>query len=268
MKAAILNGLYAGNTTIDHIQPTCTGGNCNYPSYRSLGICARSADVSSHLQKSRYGQGELKWSLTDSNYFIDNGTNLFALASASKNNPSKDYSGNLVVLDFSESIAYKNSSAPIADVFMIYTTSRDSGDNDVAASEFLLEWCVQNYTTTVINGTATTERHDAVSNFSVPDPGELRFTPQMNDGDGQLYELAPETLPLLQSYLWYLFQGTASRSYNSELFVSNDATHALLQPFYIFGPRINGHNVTSNEGGGMNQLQKILDNIPVSMTNV
>ena len=210
----------------------------------------------------------LKWYLTDSNYFIDNATNLFSLGSASKKNPSKDYDESWVALDFSESIAYKDSSAPIADVLMIYATSRDWVDNAIAASEFLLEWCVQNYTTTVINGTATTERHDAVSSFSVPDPGEVGFIPQMRDGDGQLYELAPETLPLYQSYLWYLFQGSASKGDNNQLFVSNDATHALFQPFNIFGAKVNGVDVTPNQGGGMDQLQKILDNIAVSMTNV
>ena len=125
MKAAILRGLYAGTTTIDHIRPTCPGGNCTYPAYRSLAICARSADVSSHLEhKKPYADDPrtknpnvVQWSLTDSNFLIDARKNLFNLSSAAKENPTKYHGyGNPMALDFSRSIAFKDSSAPVADV--------------------------------------------------------------------------------------------------------------------------------------------------------
>ncbi|KAL9032667.1 MAG: hypothetical protein Q9180_006371, partial [Flavoplaca navasiana] len=270
MKAAILNGLYAGTTTINHIQPTCPGGNCTYPDYRSLAICTRSADVSSHLKSEKAYDGDspertqenfnvLKWYLTDYNYLISNGTDVFSLGSAAKNPTQYDE------LDFSQSIAFKDSSAPIADVFMIYARSRSSND-DIAALEFLLEWCVQSYTTTVTNGTATTERHDAVSNFSVP--GSVGESPQMSL-DHRDFTLAPGTLSLYQKYFRNIFRGKAWREGNpTQLYVSSDATQALFQPVNIFGRTVNGKDDTPNQGGGIDELQKILDNIAVAMTNV
>lgn len=278
MKAAILNGLYAGTTTIDHIQPTCPGGNCTYPGYRSLAICTRSADVSSHLKsKKAYVDdspeitpdnfNQWQWYLTDSNYLINNGTNLFSLSSAAKKNPIEYRTSPSMALNFSQSIAFKDSSAPIADVFMIYAKSRSRSD-DIAALEFLLEWCVQSYTTTVTNGTATTERHDAVSNFSVP--GSVGESPQMSlkDGAHRDFTLAPGTLYLYQNYFRNIFQGKAWLDAATQLHVSSDATQALFQPVNIFRQRVNGVDVTPNQGGGMDELQKILDNIAVAMTNV
>ena len=284
MKAAILNGLYAGTTTIDHIQPTCAGGNCTYPDYRSLAICTRSADVSSHLKHKKayaYSSHEstteysnmLQWSLTDSNYLINDGTTLFNLSSAAKENRVKNHEYGTptpMALDFSQSIAFKDSSAPVADVFMIYATSRDSSDgNEIAALEFLLEWCVQSYTTTVTNGTATTERHEAVSNFSVP--LSVGGIPQMSlkDGDYREFTLGAGTLEFYQNYFRDIFHGKVRRAGNpTQLYISNDATQALFQPVNIFGNAKDGVSVTPNQGGGMDQLQKILDNIAVAMTNV
>lgn len=276
MKAAIVNGLYAGTTTIDHIRPTCPGGNCTYPHYRSLAICTRSADVSSHLKhKKAYADDPenfnvLQWSLTDSNYLINNGTNLFSLSSAAKKNPTKHHGhGTPMALDFSQSIAFKDSSAPVADVFMIYAATKDKSE-DIGALEFLLEWCVQSYTTTVTNGTATTKRHEAVRNFSLP--GRNGGIPQMSlkDGDHRDFTLGAGTLELYQNYFRDIFQGEAWRDVRdrTRLYVSNDETQVLFQPVNIFGATENGVSVTPNQGGGMDQLQKILDNIAVAMTNV
>ncbi|KAL8990039.1 MAG: hypothetical protein Q9177_001203 [Variospora cf. flavescens] len=108
----------------------------------------------------------------------------------------------------------------------------------------------------VTNGTATTERLDAVSNFSVSDSID-NFT------------FSSGTLHLYQSYFRNIFQGEAWRGGGiPTLYVSSDATQALFQPFNIFGQKADGKDVTSNQGGGMDQLQKILDNIAVAMTNV
>ena len=153
-------------------------------------------------------------------------------------------------------------------VFMIYSTSRDNSDNSdkIGALEFLLEWCVQSYSSTVTNGTATTERHEAVSNFM-----------SLKDGD---YTVGDRTLELYQNYFREIFQGKAWRGNPSQLYVSNDATQALFQPVNIFGviessvsvtPNQgdeSSESVTPNQGGGKVQLEKILDNIAVAMTNV
>lgn len=257
MKAAILRGLYAGTTTIDHIRPTCPGGNCTYPDYRSLAICTRSEDVSSDLEHKKpypyYSEypNVWQWSVTDSNYLINNGENVFNLSSAAKENPIKSHGYG--TLDFSQSIAFKDSSHPVADVFMIYAATKDKSEK-IGAWEFLLEWCVQSYSTTVTNGTATTERHEAVS---------------LKDGDYPDFMVGPGTLELYQNYFRDLFQGEAKRDgYSTRLYVSNDATQVLFQPVNIFGKTENGTNVTPNQGDGMDQLQKILDNIAVAMTNV
>lgn len=137
---------------------------------------------------------------------------------------------------------------------MIYAATKDKSEK-IGALEFLLEWCVQSYSTTVTNGTATTERHEAVS---------------LKDADYPDNTLGPGTLELYQNYFRDIFQGKAWRAVHNptRLYVSNDATQVLFQPVNIFGATADDVSVTPYQGGGMDQLQKILDNIAVAMTNV
>ena len=285
MKAAIQNGLYAGTSVVDDMQPVCSSGNCTWPNYRSLAICAKSANVTSSLKTQKVSiPGSLgpksedtvnQYYLSQNNYLTDDGTVLFNSSSVARSNPILDnYSHAPISLNFSNSIAFQNSSLPIADVFMIYSTSRTDSDGAFAAMEFVLEWCVQEFTTSVTNGSSSTQRQVSFSNFSKPDPANtgVSLTTSPNDGDNRVYTVDPGTHYILQNYLRGLFEGytslPSSNSDAAQLFTSSDATQALFQPFDIFGEIINGVNPVAGQGGGPSDLQKILDNVATSMTNM
>ena len=145
MKTAIQNGLFSENSVVLDTQPACSSGNCTWPSYRSLAICARSADVTSYLQTKEVsvrgdlpGQpkhNELRWYLSKQNYLQDNIYSLSNLSSAAKLDPiyavledpisGEQETDNPISLDFSDSIAFKDSALPVADVFMIYTNTTE-----------------------------------------------------------------------------------------------------------------------------------------------
>lgn len=291
MKGAIQNGLYSQLSDILDLEPACSTGNCTWPSYRSLAVCARSADVSSSLTPSSVrvpgdsSRGTpsykgVKWSLTPHNHVIASDALVINVSSGAKQDPilSTDSSrgsstGDPIRLDFSDSIAFKDSTAPIADVFIIYSTSRTIDEDhpaEFSAVEFVLEWCVQNFTTTVVNGNSSTVRHDASSNLSMPDM--LAF-PQAepDDGDNRRYLLEPFPHYTLQQYFQSLFQGSVNTTMGdseARIIATNDATLALLNPFDRFGRRINGTDEVAGRGVGLDGLQKILDNTATAMTNL
>lgn len=286
MKGAIQTGLLAGLSVILDTSPACSSGNCTWPAYSSLAICASSADVTSSLQTKNVSVPSdypgapkgttVEWYLTNQNYIINNAITLLNLNSVAKKNPIVDNLDNPISLDFSDSIAFKNVSLPVADVFIIYTSSVEdtlSNPANFSAVEFVLEWCVQDFTTNVTNGTASTQRFGSYTNFTTPNPQESSafLTARPNGGGNPVYMIEAQTHYILQNYFRGLFQGEANLTTNdasSTLSVTNDATQALFQPFDIFGEKVNGVDLTAGRGGGLPSLQLILNNIATGMTNM
>jgi len=298
MKGAIQSGLFTQNAVVLDVQPTCSSGNCTWPSYRSLAICARSADVTSSLKTRNVtvpgtmpGEGkhqQQEWYLSQQNYVLSNGDTLCNLSSVAKRHPIVSTAGNQdspfndnqtpgipISLNFTDSIAFKDSTRPVADVFMIYTNTSESNGNHpstYSATEFVLEWCVQNFTTTVANGVSSTQRHDLSQNFSAPDPNEASafLTASPDDGDNRTYSIDSNTHYILQNYFRGLFQGTVNLSSSADALRSatNDASQALFQPFDIFGEKVNGIDRVPGRGVGISGLQKLLENIATGMTNM
>ena len=300
MVGAIQTGLFSQNTAVFDVQPVCSSGNCTWPSYRSLAICARSADVTSSLKTSNVlvpgdepgerKQTAKKWYLSPQNFLINDAYVLANLSSAAQRQPivsighsndpndpfgdESQYSGDAIALNFSSSIAFKDSPRPLADVFMIYanTTTSIGGSGTFSAIEFVLEWCVQNFTTTVAIGRASTERHDSFRDFNPPDPNyeytEVQAMP--DDGDNRQYTITSGDHYILQSYFRGLFQGTVNLT-NSPVAheaATNDATQAIFQPFDIAGETLNGTDAVAGRGVGISGLQGILDNMATGMTNM
>ena len=288
MRGAIQNGLLSQNSAIPDLQPPCSSGNCTWPSYRSLAICARYANVTSSLKSRNVSvpsdfpggpRGEqVQWYLSEQNLIMDTGLAVFNFSSVAKRNPIMSIAADsspsqAIALNFTDSVAFKDSALPIADVFMIYTTSKDSSGSDPAAFsafEFVLEWCVQDFTTVVTNGSSNTQRQNSFRNFSTPDPHEpfesLEAKP--NDGDQRTYSVESSTHYNFQIYLRNIFQGTANQTFDGNLEVTNDATQAFFQPFNVFGKTTNGTDQVPGRGAGPSGLQTILDNIAAGMTNM
>ncbi|KAL8727516.1 MAG: hypothetical protein Q9166_005987 [cf. Caloplaca sp. 2 TL-2023] len=292
-KGAIQNGLFSQNSLIPDLTPICSTGNCTFPSYRSLAICARSADVTYALKPKSFtvegeeypGQGkvtEQRWYLSQSNWIRSDSNGLLNMRSvappdASDSTGSDSTSSDqdqldAIALNFSNSIAFKDSALPVADVFMIYANNRyASSPNPYSAIEFILEWCVQNFTTNVVNGTSTTQRQESFRDFSKPPAarGEL-LTATPNDGDDRTYTVKAGTHYNLQTYFLNLIHGNVKKINLPEASnsASNDVSEALFQPLDVTGTKMNGTDPVPGRGAGISGLQRILDNTATGMTNM
>ncbi|PQE11513.1 acid phosphatase protein [Rutstroemia sp. NJR-2017a BVV2] len=153
--------LSSGLAYLNETQLYCATGNCTWPVYQSLAVCMRWQDISSHLSYSSY-QDERnitqdKWSLTDKHYIetLRGAYPMLNMTSVGFAN-TKDSLNNATPLNFSDSIAFPDSPSPLADVFMI----------PYDAFEFVLEWCAQEFNTSVFNGLVSTSRLGFTNNFT------------------------------------------------------------------------------------------------------
>ena len=227
------------------------------------------------------GEGEVteqQWYLSQFNWIQSSADRLLNMRSVALPDPIKSTDSAQepsfpISLNFSNSIAFKDSARPVADVFMIYANNRNyPSPNPYSATEFILEWCVQNFTTNVVNGIPTTQRQDQFRDFSKPDPaaGTAFLTATPNDGDGRTYTVDSGTHYVLQTYFRDLIRGDINRtnSEEAENSATNDVSDALFQPFDIFGSKVNGMDQVPGRGVGISGLQRILDNIATGMTNM
>ena len=277
MKGMIQNGLYSQNTVVQDVQPACSSANCTWQSYRSLAVCARLADVTKSLKSETvtvpgpYRNSPKvtisKWYLSEHNYLLDHGYTVFNISTVAKPLQSlDDLTSEATKPDFSDSIAFKNISGPLADVFMIYASSADSSEGAFAAIEFVLEWCVQNFTSSVTNGVSSTERHDSFSGFSSDEPFAYQ-TASPDDGDNRQYEIEYRTHHILRNYFFTLLNGTTKTNPGTP-FSTNDAVQALYQPVSVLRRKVDGVDYDPGRGEGQVGLQRILDNIATGMTNL
>lgn len=282
MKAAIQSGLYSAFSDVLDLPAVCSSGNCTWPSYRSLAICARSANVTTQLKNREVPVGggtATRWYTSDHNYIMDRGEQLFNVSSVGKivsvplgqGDPfSTGNEGNEDALDFGASVAFSNVSSPLANGILIYTISRETPSIFVA-TEFVLQWCIQNYTTSVTNGTSSTERHGSFLDLPKPATRNTYLQVKPNDGDNREYSIDPGTHWTLQNYFRGLLSGTANLTVGNvggTPSISNDATQALFQPFNIFGERVNGSDASPGRGEGQVGVDKILNNVATGMTNM
>jgi hypothetical protein len=214
-----------------------------------------------------------QWYLSEQNYIVDNGYILANLSSVARNLTEEDVS-NPGPLDFADSIAFNDSPLPIADVFLIYlnTIGPNGHNSNFSAIEFVLEWCIQNFTTSVTNGTAITQRHESTRDFPRLDPHDpntyLPVTP--NNGDNREYSVFGSDHVLLQTYFQDLFNGTVNLVNDAAAYewATNDAVLALFQPFDFHAPKVNGQDTVPGRGVGISGLHAVLDNIATGMTNM
>ena len=241
MKGMIQNGVYSQNTIVQDLQPACSSANCTWSSYRSLAVCARSADVTKSLKSELVKvPGEYrdspkktvsKWYLSEHNYLLDNGYNVFSISTVAK--PWQSLVDLTSHPDFSDSIAFKNIS--------------------------------------VTNGNSSTERHNSFSNFSFGESFEDQ-TARPDDGDDREYDIEYGTHHILRNYFFVLLNGTAAQmnvaGESATPVFTNDAVQALYQPVSVIGVLIDGKDDVPGRGEGQVGLQRILDNLATGMTNL
>ncbi|KAL8801033.1 MAG: hypothetical protein Q9182_004725 [Xanthomendoza sp. 2 TL-2023] len=127
MKGAIQTGLFSQNSLISDLTPICSSGNCTFPNYRSLAICAQSADVTYALHPRGVtvkdpdfpGQGKVtkqEWYLSQSNFIRGDAQRLLNMSSVAPPDRRKSTDSDQDrSLDFSGSIVFKDSALPVAD---------------------------------------------------------------------------------------------------------------------------------------------------------
>jgi hypothetical protein len=260
MKGAIFNGFFASaNVTINDTLPICTSGNCTFPNYQSLAICASSADVTLHLQNLTT-KGEIRWCLpggfcaSNSLRTIPMTANITSAVTQADKEAAND-SPLLSPLNYT-SLAFADHITPVGDFYVIYKNATKSGPSEEtpwAAVEFVLDWCVPTFSTQVTNGTSITSRD------FVAEPRSL-ITGRIGGEDITVDTFAHYTL---QRYLNLTLSGGAYQI-EEENYADSDQVQKLVNFFGIGGQET---DIRTTRADGLAALDAILANTATSMTN-
>lgn len=261
IKAAIQTGLSAMNLTLNDTAPFCATGNCTWPVYHSLAVCSRWANVTSHLRQSSSPGNKYatRWSLTSRHYVDSYPPCLLNVSSVARAIPLINSSSTEAnALDFRDSIAFQDSPVPLADVFAIYADAPVSSFENLASAspvaryqalELVLEWCVQEYSSSVHAGVPSTTRLASSSAFrpghspgaDVAGPLLNSLTPPQNDTDAadiRTFMQAPRYLVdnathfMLSNYLRSTIAGIVLTE-NGNFYKSSDEAEAF---YAVVGP--------------------------------
>lgn len=291
MKGAVLSGLfYANQSVMPEIAPSCGSGNCTFQDYQSLAVCSSVADVTGNLTNSTSGsenQTVYNWCLTSDHCLSVSDSNpTVALVTSAANNSQASVSWqpgqHLTMLNYT-SIAFADHPGPLADFYIIYRNTTHAGFNRNQASsdyiyyavEFVVDWCVPTFETSVVNGTAmTTRKSDAFIDFNVP----RNFNPYTGDQSpltasvGETnYTIDQFTHNSLQRYLWYIMQGVINGPGIGYLsYTNNDQAQALWAATQIDHIDIwqNGTHQVKTQTKALAALGNILNNTAISMSNL
>lgn len=269
MKGAIFNGLFASaNTTINDTLPTCTTGNCTFPDYQSLALCASSADVTPHLQNLTTEE-EIRWCLPGGICASRNLTaigieTVLANITSAVTQADKDVAEDPRFrsgLNYT-SLAFADHVTPVGDFYIIYANRTKSGpstETPWAAVEFVLGWCVPTFSTQVTNGIAVTSRGpDPFMDFDV-EPG-YAITGHVGGEDITIESSSHHTL---QRYLNLSLSGLVSQV-EADYYADSDQVQKLVTLFGIGGQ---GTNLSTTRADGLAALDAMLANMAASMTN-
>ncbi|KAF2148132.1 hypothetical protein K461DRAFT_316518 [Myriangium duriaei CBS 260.36] len=266
-QGAILSGLYADREAILDIAPVCSSGNCTFEPYYSLSVCPSFANVTSHLKKGVYSTGQwahTSYNLSDENLLFTQSFQIHGLGNISMVS-SSSLNGAYV-----DSIAFQNVlPQPLSDFFVIYRYAGDvpdpppdDGDWPIQATEVLLEWCVQRFTTTVTNGIASTQRLDHIRLDS-----RLQGRPPLiSDPLHSIYQIDQDTDIRLRYHFRKVFVGSWERTRQGVDNLGSNSALPLLQPLVM---RMDSkHNDFVTFAGTRQRAFEIrMQNIATSLTN-
>lgn len=277
MKSAVQNGLLNLGPPLNDTQPFCGTGNCTWPTYRSLAVCMRWQDISTHLTHSQYQDRRNitigRWSLNNRSY-IETGeysTCELNISSVAKSKPIRNSPSPINGLDFTDTIAFSDNPYALADVFMIYrnwSKKSDETDERYSAMEFVLEWCVQEYDTSVVNGAVHTTRGISTNNFT--GGGGYLTGPIFNStstfgyASGRPnYGVSNDTHFIISNYLRKTLNGSVHLQ-GADLYKTSDAAEAFYQRINTDSGNGNVLNLATDQAG----LVEVAKNIATSMTNM
>ncbi|PVI00783.1 hypothetical protein DM02DRAFT_671773 [Periconia macrospinosa] len=281
MKSAIQAGIYAQSSGIPDLAPLCPTGNCTWPSYASLEVCVRWADVSSKLQRSvvpaaglQKGQkGQVAtWSL-DNRTLISNSVENARL---NVSNAAKlvNEVGGRPHIEFSGTSAFDDSPAPLAHFFVTYINGSNSVNKldqpldgisnlgwNFSAIEFMLEWCVQEYKAEVKSGVLTTTKLKTIKDFQPDDFGRLTVAMAYN----RIYRVPNSSDVSLPNYLLKTFRGSVLAKWISAPTKTSDLAevfHSKLKKKYL---NTNYEVIGPEDADVRTAMVRIVENVATSM---
>ena len=243
------------------VQPVCSIGNCTFPAYNTLGLCATVVDVSDRLNAScditsleeRLCNVALN-SVFPSASMQVNIFNLF-MPAANTNDPPHEAAPNNTFFPTTNNV-FANVSLPAAVVYADYspswTTLTESHYNlTFVAYEFSLAYCVQTLQTDVTEGIAVTNVVGIATEFE----NTTTSMPSMRYNNTLFYIT---TQPDIYRMMTAMFNGNWSRysgGTGTDESVTLDSTIGVAALRYAAGTE------------GFAGLERVWQNVATSMTN-
>jgi hypothetical protein len=193
MKAAMIAGLANPNISLSDIGAICPTGNCTFPTYTSLSICAVPADITLQLS-------------TSGNLTLPNSVYL---------KQTSDFYLNITTLTNS-TLVFENATNTLASVYVVR-----SGPT-IQAMEIMLQFCVQEYRTKVVLGSTTTELLSSHNDSAYAGP----LLTLRGPGDDQRFTVPDSARMPLARALADLFSGAAASGGSHSR--SSDAAEAMV----------------------------------------
>lgn len=202
MKSAIMAGLLSTSNGANQfaVPITCSTSNCTWPDYRSLAVCSSCANLTDQLTTTSPSN---KTSLVDVTYHLASGTHLHYTG---------DPGFQMTIDSYKASMAFKNHNETMLDFFVIALGNntlydRDSKPRGPYAAECILEFCVQNFTAKVNNGTYVETRQGKGSRLNDYAASSINETRDETHPDNRTYKVEWNSMKSFQAYLPSLFKG-------------------------------------------------------------
>ena len=211
IKAGIYKGLYSPNATLSDVQASCQSGNCTWPAYSSLAICASTADVSTSMKSSCSASDTKHCNYSLPSGAILAGDNEFISILSTDN-------------ETATSIAFQQTN-PLADFFTFLISNKTS---EPLLLESALHLCVQNYDTRVVNGkTQTKELNEPWTDLNTTISYEV-IVPD----DPAHYLMGKLSFETIQAFLKHIFQGQYNITNNNPIYGS-DAIEVFVETLLV-----------------------------------
>lgn len=291
MKSAVQSGLMNGNERVLELPATCPGGNCTFDDYSSLAVCVSFADVTKHLRESNHtlnkttGLFQVRLSLTNDHYLVkysrdkdrEKPAGDLNVSSVARSFQASETNEGLDLLSFNQSIAFKDLPFPLADMFIITrngsvpaASEKKIGNDEIkyAAFEIAFSWCIQSYTTEVINATSITRKLSDNRNFTWYDGTNSLVNDAPHPGHAARgWTVDGRHHASLQWHLKRLFSGEQTES-GPKRTVTSDVAQVLYDPFDDLNSEGSEGNIDEElHQTGLEGLRLILDSVAASMTN-
>lgn len=227
MKAAVVEGALTTSVNTYQVTPSCSTGNCTWPTYQSLAVCSACA-VTDNSEIAKL------LNTTDDNITIANELDICFVAlfwTPTKLNFGND-PGYLMTV--TPTLAFPNHGVLLADIFLI---------GGKKTFECILTFCLKTYTATVSSGVFT----ETLVNTTDQTSSTSLLTSYNDAGDGtsdnfptlsfppphDTYTVTPDALYYLSAYLNSTFAGQVKSAVDngenseSSLTITNDTVEAI-----------------------------------------